>query len=451
MNKISYRRTNLILFLEGFISVSLQIFIMRQLTPFVGNSVVETSIVISFFLSALTLGYYYGGKVSKNHLSVLNRNLMISLAIISYTFSYGFINDFFEFFNSYISNQSLNLSIYLTLFLTPVIFLLAQTIPLLTNFLKNNSVSEVAGTALALNTVGSVLGSVSTSLLLLYYFGMSQTLAIYIVFMFLITILISNKKEFFINSVFFIVIISLYYNERMLEDNDRFVSTNNYGNYAVDDLKLADGRDLRVFNINNSYSSGLYDNKEPFSYIKFIAGYMQMENIIEKDVLVLGSGGFTLSKYYPNNNYLYIDIDNKIKDLAEEFFLKEPINGEFKDYDARVFVKENEKLYDVIVVDLFSSKISIPWHVTTKEFFKDVKNNMKNDGYIFINTIKDRTFNTEYSKTLYNTINSVFDYCYSYPLYNYSNKSTRTNVEYVCRNKNDDKKVFTDNYSDLKN
>lgn len=68
-NTLSKRRTTFILFLEGFVSVSLQMLMMRQLVPFVGSSVVVSSLVVGFFLASLSLGYAMGGRVKENHVN----------------------------------------------------------------------------------------------------------------------------------------------------------------------------------------------------------------------------------------------------------------------------------------------------------------------------------------------------------------------------------------------
>jgi hypothetical protein len=56
-------------------------------------------------------------------------------------------------------------------------------------------------------------------------------------------------------------------------------------------------------------------------------------------VLVLGAGGFTLSHREPSNRYTYVDIDPKIREIAEARFLKAPIRGEFIVDDARRYVR----------------------------------------------------------------------------------------------------------------
>lgn len=53
---ISSQRAMSILFLEGLASSGVQMVTIRQTVPFVGSSVLCTSIIISCFLGALALG-----------------------------------------------------------------------------------------------------------------------------------------------------------------------------------------------------------------------------------------------------------------------------------------------------------------------------------------------------------------------------------------------------------
>ena len=174
MKKIlSKRRTTFVLFLEGFVSVSLQMLMMRQLVPFIGSSVVVSSLVVGFFLASLALGYTVGGRVKENHIAKLIKNLTISSILLGIGISYPTMDISFTYLSELINNPLIETSIVLTVFLAPAVFLLGQTVPLLTNFYKSSRVSEIAGDSFAINTVGSVLGSIITALFffLLFWYG----------------------------------------------------------------------------------------------------------------------------------------------------------------------------------------------------------------------------------------------------------------------------------------
>ena len=131
----------------------------------------------------------------------------------------------------------------------------------------------------------------------------------------------------------------------------------------------------------------------------------------ERDILVLGAGGFTLSHREPTNHYTYVDIDPAIRDIAEKHFLREPARGEFIADDARRFIAVTERRFDAVIVDVYSSHTSIPAHLVTREFWEDTRRVLKPDGVMLANLILDGKLETPYARNLLATIDSVFGRC----------------------------------------
>lgn len=446
-NILSKNKTILILFLEGFVSVSFQMLLMRQLTPFIGSSMIVASLIIGFYLASLSLGYAVGGRVKKDHLRALSKNNIISALIIGIGISYPIMNLFFMFTSQYIDNSLIVASLYLLIFLVPVVFLLGQTIPLLTNFYKKNQkVSEITGDLLAFNTVGSVFGSVVTALVLFNYFGMAKTIMIDILLMGIILFVIVAKEKRLKYLFTFLFIVCAGFQVNILYEKENFKLTNAYNNYSVKNNE--DGS--RYFIMNKSYSSAIFENGTNWKYIELIKNILfdeNQKNLKNKEILILGAGGFTLSsdETIPENNYTYVDIDPDIKKIAEKYFLKKKIKGKFVAEDARIFVKKSKKKYDAVLVDLYSNGSTIPWHLLTKEFMKEVKATTIEDGVVIFNIISSGLFDDNYSKNIHNTINSTFSYCHGFP-FNYNNDNT--NIVYTCRNvKDQEKTVYVDDLS----
>jgi spermidine synthase len=134
-------------------------------------------------------------------------------------------------------------------------------------------------------------------------------------------------------------------------------------------------------------------------------------NYSGRSILVLGAGGFTLSHREPANHYTYVDIDPKIRDIAEQRFLKEPILGTFVVDDARRYVRTTEQRYDAVVVDVYSSHTSIPGHLVTREFWHDTRRTLTPQGVMLANLILDGRLETRYARNLLGTIESVYGRC----------------------------------------
>lgn len=436
------RATSLfVLFFEGFVSLSLQIIMMRQLVPFIGNSIVNVSIVVAMFLAALSLGYWKGGNNSTEPLKSLSNNILLSAGLISFGFSYSVIDYFFTFFETISSNHLLGLFTYLTIFLFPVVFLLGQTVPLLTNFIKNKTISELTGGALSLNTVGSVLGSVVTSLVLFYYLGMAATVFVNVLLLIFIYIILYKGKKL-ISLILISSILSTSFYLNIFLESKLFIKTTPYTNYVIESREK---EMLKILKMNKSIASVTF-NGGSYGYISDIRKIINKDlKVTDGKILVLGAGGFTISLGDESSNrYEYVDIDPSIKDVVEKFFLKQGIKGKFIAEDARTYIKNTQNKYQVIVLDLYTNKNSIPWHVTTKEFMQSVNNALTNNGYVIMNIVQRDNFADNASKRLHNTIMDTYNFCYVMP---HDNNTDLMNVTYSClkQKRNTFNEIYIDN------
>ena len=75
--------------------------------------------------------------------------------------------------------------------------------------------------------------------------------------------------------------------------------------------------------------------------------------------------------------------DGRSKGLNGEIRLRIPF---FE--DARTYVRKCKKRYNLIIIDLFFAD-GIPEHLTTIEFYNDLKNCLYDDGILISNSITD--------------------------------------------------------------
>lgn len=425
----------IVVLIEGFISIGVEIFAIRQMVPYVGNNILNTSIIIGVFLLFLSLGYYKGGLIKENFEEYLLNNLINSTILISFGLSSLFLSWHFSFFEN-IGNLY-GLILFTFLIIAPIIYLLGQTIPIITNFIKSSSNSKTNGTLLFLSTLGSFLGSIATSTLLLNFLGVNNTLFIYIlILLVLILILVKHikiNKIYVIFRIVLIIIITFFVNSKTM-----YLYSNGYSSVKI----KIDKSNVKYLDINNSFSSS-YNQKIDNSSFKYILNLQEkIRNINtneKKDILVVGAGGFTLSLKDKLNKYTYIDIDKDLKKYTEKYFLKKKINGDFIADDIRFYFSNNKIKYDIIVLDAVSNRITIPPFLLTKNFFNQVKEHLKDDGVVLINFIGSPKFEDMYTKHFHQTVSSKYN-CMTEPID--FNKSL-TNIIYFCVLKDD--VIYTDN------
>lgn len=432
----------IILLLEGFVTISVEILTMRQLLPFFGGSVVITSIIIGVFLLFLALGYWRGGQHQEDFLQKLQNNFIASLLVIGFGLSYFFISLFLK-----ITLYSLGLSflpaltLYLLLVLAPIVYWLGQTLPLSTNlFRQEQKISRISGSALFLSTLGSFSGALLTSLLFFQYLGVAWTVVINCALLFgLILYLQTRTKLQWLSVGMLLAAMYLITGINIHLESQNFIKTNNYGNYQVKSLDIG----AKILEINLSSSSMLTAKKQGFAYIAFIRDLLFKQFRLEnKDILVIGAGGFSLTAAGTNNNhFVYVDIDPAIKKIAEDHFLGQKIEGDFVGTDARYYLNTHPGLFDVIISDAYSNIISIPPALLTSDYFRQLRDHLKPSGLLVLNIIANPFLNDDYSRRVDNSIRQIFPFCTITPI----RWEALSNLVYVCLNQSGDKAYYRDN------
>ena len=100
----------------------------------------------------------------------------------------------------------------------------------------------------------------------------------------------------------------------------------------------------------------------------------------------LGGGSVTnfLSKWFPGLKIDVVEIDQKVIEISKKyFFLQESNRYRIFQEDGRVFIKnrKGQNQYDWIILDAFKSG-SIPYHLKTHEFYKEIRSVLKPNGVV---------------------------------------------------------------------
>jgi spermidine synthase len=412
-----------IVFIEGFSSLGAEVIALRRLVPHVGSSIVVTAPTIGFFLLALALGYASGAKVAADYRAVVARNFLIAAALAGF----GLAGVTVDWLFAHLQPALVAYVVFIGGILCPLAWLLGQTVPILTNLMKAERTGEASGMALYWSTLGSFLGSLSLSLLVMQWLGVSAAVVACSLLLVVGTLLLGGRKlkiALFCASTAAIAIgFNLHHD---------VTADTAYAEYIVGPADLPGQSDPRAFWVNKSTAS-LIDDSEPPNYTRYIKHLRQilLDELAfrEREILVLGAGGFTLSHRELMNRYTYVDIDPAIREIAERHFLREPARGEFIADDARRFVATTERRFDAVVVDVYSSHTSIPSHLVTQEFWEGARRVLKPDGVLLANLILDGRLETPYARNLLATIDSVFGRCAVDVLHK---AKTLANVEVTC-------------------
>ena len=396
-------------FVEGFSSLGAEIIALRRLVPHLGSSITVTAPTIGFFLLALALGYQAGGRVERDFLARVRHNFLVAAGLVAIGLSGPVVDALF----AHIRPAPLAYLIFTGAVLCPIAWLLGQTVPLLTNLLRDERAGARSGAALYWSTLGSFLGSLSLSLLVMQWLGVSAAV---LVCALLLLVLVPWLREPSgaggwgeAPRVVLVVAAAIGCNVVLPQQIETA-----YATYRIERVSVGGMAGPRVFWINNQVAS-MIDESEPPRYTRYIERLRELLvaelGFREKHILVLGAGGFTLSHLEPDNDYLYVDIDPAVRELAEREFLREKARGRFVAADARRFVADTDERFDAVVVDAYSALTSIPAHLVTQEFWQGTRRVLRPDGLMFANLILDSRLATPYARNLIATIQSVYGPC----------------------------------------
>ena len=393
-----------IVFIEGYCSLGAEIIALRRLIPHVGSSIAVTAPTIGLFLLALALGYYSGSRVADRFRGVVARNFLISAALMGAGLAGTTVNAVFTG-----APPVAAYLIFVGTILCPLAWLLGQTVPILTNLMLAQRSGEAAGRALYWSTLGSFLGSLTLSLGVMQAVGVWAAVLLGTLLLVVGAALVERPRP---SSAALLVTVAGVAVAANLVDRGRADTA--YADYEVIPV-MRDGMVApRAFVVNNQTAS-LIDSSQPplhARYVRHLRRILIDELAFQgRDVLVLGAGGFTLSQGDADNRYTYVDIDPAIRAIAEREFLRQPSRGEFVATDARRFVADTPRRFDAVVVDVYSSRTSIPGHLVTREFWRDTRRALKPGGAMLANLILDSQLASPYARNLLATIESAYGRC----------------------------------------
>lgn len=134
------------------------------------------------------------------------------------------------------------------------------------------------------------------------------------------------------------------------------------------------------------------------------------KEIGRQDMLILGMGTGTYAKqclrHFGKMNIEGVEIDRKISSLADRYF-DQPKSAKVVNYDGRAYLQAVKKKYDVIMVDAYQD-ITIPFQMSSREFFTMVRDHLKPGGVMVVNMNMRGSGHKGITDYLSDTIASVF-------------------------------------------
>lgn len=451
-------------FFAGMSVMAVELGASRLLAPYFSSSQIVWTIIIGTIMIAMALGNYFGGRwadKSPDPDRLYKRILIASVWIAAIPFLGKFVilgvsallvvtvNTNFLIWAAFLSCMAV--------FVFPL-FLLGTVTPSLvkytTDSLDDNG--KTVGTLGAFNTIGSIIGTFAPTFITIPTVGTAVTFLIFSGILLLLGIVyfVSCRRKkvlvgvtaamFAACCVFSNTLGFAFWEKDLVYEGE---SVYNYLQVTEDDEKVILSTNV-LFGVQSVYMkngglTGLY-------YDTAMAAPLMSGGGERSDILILGNGTGTYAKqcrrYFPEVGVKGVEIDEKITELAYKYFdLDEDI--EVVTYDGRAFLNGLKKdsgstKYDVIMVDAYQD-ITIPFQMSSVEFFRLVKDCLSPDGVMVVNMNmhSDRKGSINYA--ISDTICEVFDYVYT------ANVPGSTNRELFASNNSAMLRNFANNQAKL--
>jgi spermidine synthase len=443
-------KANIVVFIASFCTLVIELVAGRIMAPYVGVSLYTWTSIIGVVLAGISIGAYLGGRIADRYPRSSTLGWLLFLSGLG-AFSISPLTNLIGGAQFQTSLMTRILLVTTIIFFVPSC-LLGMISPVVVKLTLNNleKTGNIVGKIYAFSTLGSILGTFATGFYLISWMGTryilltmgiililsalifgdffrsKRTLVLFFLFIFLSALLplvglhvyaTTNPKDFSFptSPIESIKRMVDYAFKSSLEEETYFFKESNY--YTIKLKKSIKGNNgnslesLVLDHLVHSYT----DLKDPlyleYEYIRMYEEMVRWQAKKRKSfkTLFLGGGGYTFPRFieakYPKAEIDVVEIDPEITRAVKKY-LGVSENSKIRSFneDGRWFVMncKEKGTYDFIFGDAFND-LSIPYHLTTKEFAMQLKSLLKPDGLLLVNVIdsfKKGAFIPSYIRTL---------------------------------------------------
>ncbi|MBO6111919.1 MAG: fused MFS/spermidine synthase [Lachnospiraceae bacterium] len=439
-------------FFAGASVMAVELGASRLLAPYFSSSQIVWTIIIGTIMIAMALGNIFGGRSADKDpdpgrlymrilvaavyiaaIPVLGKYIIIGIsALLIMT-----VNTNFLVIAAFVS--------CMVIFVFPL-FLLGTVTPSLAKYTVGSldDSGKTVGVLGAFNTIGSIIGTFLPTFVTIPAVGTSVTFLIFSGVLLIISlayfISTKEKKTACIIAVILFILCTVFgrsgsfafwennltyegesiYNYLQVKENDKEVLLSTNVLFGVQSVTRKDG----------SLTGGMYYDYDMAAPV--MAGVRDKEH---SDMLILGMGTGTYARqckrYFDGLDIEGVEIDGKITDLADRYFDADPGVPVYT-YDGRAYLHVSDKKYDVIMVDAYQD-ISIPFQMSSVEFFREVYEHLNDDGIMVVNMNMRSDSEGNINEYLTDTIASVFPSVYTIDIPHYTNRELFASKNSDCR------------------
>lgn len=418
-------------FFAGMSVMAVELGASRLLAPYFSSSQIVWTIIIGTIMIAMALGNIYGGKSAdkspdpgKLYGRILIAAIWIALIPVVGKYIVLGISALLIFT---VNNNFLIIAAFvacMVIFVFPL-FLLGTVTPSLAKYSVDSleDSGKTVGTLGAFNTIGSIIGTFVPTFVTIPAVGTSITFLIFSGILIVLSLIYfltthTGKKKVITSCVIFGLCCALGYSDSFaFWQKDLTYEGESIYNY----LQVSENERQVVLSTNVLFGvQSVYMKEDGLTgmyYDYAMAAPLMVPEKATKDMnmLILGMGTGTYAtqckKYFGDMQMEGVEIDKKITDLSKKYFSL-PDDVKVTTYDGRAYLQAEDKKYDVIMVDAYQD-ITIPFQMSSEEFFRMVKEHLTDDGVMVVNMNMRGSGEGNINQYLSDTISSVFGNVYT--------------------------------------
>jgi spermidine synthase len=410
----------IITFIASFCSLVIEMVAGRILAPFVGVSLYTWTSIIGVILAGISIGAYIGGKIVDRYPRRTTLALLLLLSGIAALTIIPLTN--------MVAAYRFPLSLMWRIFtVTAIIFFIPGCIlgtisPVVVRLTLQslNKAGNVIGKIYAFSTLGAIMGTFATGFLLISWMGTRNIIFTMGIVLILAAVFAGRlfRRKGAVTVIVVLCAVSLVplyiWAYRMPVTYPTYYYKES--DYYTIKLTKTRGRNwatpveaLVLDHLIHSYVDLANPLHVEYEYERIYGEVLKWiygpESAFKS--LSIGGGGYTFPRYmeltYPNAHIEVVEIDPEVTNVVYSH-LGLPKTTRIRSFntDGRWFVMNCKEKYDVIMTDAFND-LSIPYHLTTKEFMKQLDSILNDDGILMSNIIdnfQQGAFLPSYIRTL---------------------------------------------------
>ena len=414
-------------FFAGMSVMAVELGASRLLAPYFSSSQIVWTIIIGTIMIAMALGNIWGGRSAdknpnpdKLYLRILIAAIWIAaipvfgkyvILLISGALVLT-VNHNFLIWASFLA--------CMIIFVFPL-FLLGTVTPSLVKYTVDSldDSGKTVGALNAFNTIGSIIGTFVPTFVTIPAVGTAVTFLIFagiLLILALVYFITSRRKTLTCGiGILLLIICSLFgasdsfafWEEDLLYEGE---SVYNYLQVKETDDSVILSTNV-LFGVQSIMKKG---GGATGMYYDYALAAPVMAGAEEPKILILGMGTGTYATqcttYFEGAQIEGVEIDEKITRLAEQYF-ELPETVKVTTYDGRAYLEAVSDQYDIIMVDAYQD-ITIPFQMSSIEFFTMVRDHLTQDGVMVVNMNMHTDKEGNINEYLADTISSVFDNVY---------------------------------------